>query len=323
MGLVSRFNQTEAMIRLAILLQSSYRGMSIEDIAKEFECSMRTAERMKATMFDLFPDKIEEVPTNERKKRWRFKKGSINFLVNFRKEDLVLLKKLKKLNLIDKKEVLKLDELISKINLLVSNKKVELDEPMLAYLMESEGYLLNNKTLNSKNSKYLELIRSALLSDKKLEILYGETSKKSKKIILNPYGIKISDRYFLVAYNKDIKGIRQFAFDKIFSLDVLEEKFIRNRDLYVNENNYKEQHLEKIILEFDKKEKEYVLDSLFHPEQKFNLLENGNILVSFYSEISSEICLELVKWRSSVKIHAPKILKEKYKSFLEEILNKI
>lgn len=55
---MSRLNKAEDLIRLAMLFQNSYRGLSIEDIAEEFEVERRSAERMKAVLFNLFPEKI-------------------------------------------------------------------------------------------------------------------------------------------------------------------------------------------------------------------------------------------------------------------------
>lgn len=58
---MSRLNKAEEIIELAILMQNSYLGLTIDEIAEKFECSRRSAERMKALLFEKFPDKIEEV----------------------------------------------------------------------------------------------------------------------------------------------------------------------------------------------------------------------------------------------------------------------
>mgnify|MGYP003325498539 CR=1 FL=1 len=56
----SRLRKTEEIIELAMMFQNSYCGLCIDDIQEHFECSRRSAERMKALLFDLFPEKIEE-----------------------------------------------------------------------------------------------------------------------------------------------------------------------------------------------------------------------------------------------------------------------
>ena len=49
-----------------MMFQNSYCGLCIDDIQEHFECSRRSAERMKALLFVIFTDKIEEVPNLKR-----------------------------------------------------------------------------------------------------------------------------------------------------------------------------------------------------------------------------------------------------------------
>ena len=93
----SRLRKAEEIIELAMMFQNSYCGLCIDDIREHFECSRRSAERMKTLLFDLFPEKIEEVPTNDKKKRWRFIKGTMNSLISFSESDFVNLEQLKEL----------------------------------------------------------------------------------------------------------------------------------------------------------------------------------------------------------------------------------
>ena len=58
---MSRLNKANEIIELAILMQNSYCGLTLDDIAHEFECSRRSAERMKAVLVEKFGNKIEEV----------------------------------------------------------------------------------------------------------------------------------------------------------------------------------------------------------------------------------------------------------------------
>lgn len=60
---MSRLNKADDIIELGLMLQSSRRGISIDDIAERFECSRHSAERMKTVLFEKFPEKVEEVPS--------------------------------------------------------------------------------------------------------------------------------------------------------------------------------------------------------------------------------------------------------------------
>ena len=110
----SRLRKAEEIIELAMMFQNSFRGLCISDIQEHFECSRRSAERMKTLLFDMFPEKIEEVESNDRKKRWRFVKGTMNSLITFNADDFANLEYLKGLSHDDTRRQ-ELDELISKI----------------------------------------------------------------------------------------------------------------------------------------------------------------------------------------------------------------
>ena len=120
---MSRLTKAEEIIELAMLFQNSYGGLTIDDIAEHFEYSRRSAERMKASLFDMFPDKIEEVPTGDKKKRWRFVKGAMNALITFTADDFASLEYLKGLSN-DESRQKELDELISKVKALTPQKNM-------------------------------------------------------------------------------------------------------------------------------------------------------------------------------------------------------
>ncbi|MBQ3640494.1 hypothetical protein II906_00955 [bacterium] len=114
---MSRLNKAEDIIKLAIMFQNSFKGLCISDIQEHFECSRRSAERMKTLLFEMFPNKIEVVTSNDKKKRWRFAKGTINFLITFTARDFAILEYLKSLS-DDENKKKEIDELILKIKAL-------------------------------------------------------------------------------------------------------------------------------------------------------------------------------------------------------------
>ena len=135
----SRLVKTEQIIELAMMFQNSFCGLCIDDIKDHFEISRRSAERMKALLFDLFSDKIEEVPTNDKKKRWRFAKGTMNSLITFSTDDFVNLDYLKGLSN-DENRQKQLDELIAKIKALTPQKNARALETDIEAILESEGF---------------------------------------------------------------------------------------------------------------------------------------------------------------------------------------
>lgn len=323
---MSRLNKTEEIIELAMMFQNSYCGLCIDDIKEHFECSRRSAERMKALLFDLFPEKIEEVQTNDKKKRWRFIKGTMNSLISFTADDFANLEYLKGLSN-DENRKKELDELIAKIKALTPQKNLQSLDTDVSAILESEGFAVRQYFGVKAEPLILEKLRNAMLAFKKVQFDYP-TDKGNRTITLNPYGVIIADKYYLVGFNEYVKDLRLYKIDKISGLEVLEEYFEKDEKFSLSEycNNsfgiYQEEPL-KIILEFDKSVEDDVLNYHFHPTQKMKQLENGNVQVKFIAGGTYAICQELFKWGGKVQIKKPIELKNYYKKYLSDVLNNI
>ena len=321
---MSRLNKTEEVIELAMMFQNSYCGLCIDDIKEHFECSRRSAERMKALLFDLFPEKIEEVQTSDKKKRWRFIKGTMNSLISFSADDFANFEYLKGLSTDENKQK-ELDELIAKIKALTPQKNLQTLDTDVSAILESEGFAIRQYSRVKADKQTLEKIRTALLSFKKIKFSYP-INDKTKEIILNSYGVIISDKYYLVGFNEYVSDLRLYKVDKIEQLEILEEYFDKDEKFSLAEycknsfSVYQEEPID-ITLEFDEVVADDVLNYHFHPTQKVKQLKNGNIQVKFKSGGTYAICQELFKWGTNVKIKRPSSFKAYYKKYLSDVLN--
>lgn len=321
---MSRLNKAEEIIELAIMFQNTYCGLTINDIAEHFECSRRSAERMKSLLFDLFPEKVEEVPTSDKKKRWRFVKGTMNALISFSADDFANLEYLKGLSTDDNKKK-QLDELVAKVKALTPQKNLRTLDTDVSAILESEGFAVRQYSRAKVDTKVLGQLRNAMLAFKKVRFDYP-INDEIKTITLNPYGLVIADKYYLVGFNKYVNTLRQYKVDKISNLIILDEYFEKDEKFsltaYCNNSFgvYQEAQL-NITLEFDREVAEDILNYHFHPTQKMKQLDNGNVQVKFTSGGTYAICQELFKWGCNVKIKKPIELKNYYKQYLSDVLN--
>lgn len=323
---MSRLTKAEQIIELAMMFQNSYCGLSINDIKEHFECSRRSAERMKALLFDLFPEKIEEVSTTDKTKRWRFIKGTANMLISFTANDFANLEYLKNLSN-DENRKKQLEELISKIKALTPQKNIQSLDTDISAIMESEGFALRQYSRAMINVEILEQLRTSMLAFKKIKFDYS-IDNEIKTITLNPYGLILSDKYYLVGFNDYVQNLRLYKVAKISNLSVLDEYFEKDEKFNLQEycNNsfgiYQEKPLH-IELEFDKAVSDDVINYHFHPTQTMKKLKNGNIKVTFTSGGTYAICQELFKWGCSVAIISPVELKTYYKAYLKDVLDNL
>lgn len=323
---MSRLNKADDIIELGLMFQSSSCGISIEDIARKFECSRRSAERMKTLLFEKFPEKVEEVPSNDRKKRWRFKKGTMNCLISFSPNDFANLEYLKNLSNNDNKKQ-ELDELIAKIKALTPQQNMTGLNNDISAILETEGFAVRQYFGANIEPEILELLRNSMLMFKKIKFNYT-IDKKAKEVTLNPYGIVISNKYYLVGFNEYKNALRTYKIEKIMDLEILDEYFDKDETFNLNDwcknsfGIYQEKALD-IVLEFNNCVKNDVLNYHFHPTQKMKELENGNVEVRFTSGGTYAICQELFKWGTNVKIKSPESFREYYKTYLSDVLENI
>ena len=323
--LMSRLNKADEIIELALLLQNSYQGLTIDEIADHFGRSRRSAERMKAVLAEKFFDKIEEVQNpSDRKKRWRFKKGSMNFLITFSEADFANIEILKGLldNENKKKEI---DELIEKIKALNPTKSHNAD---IEAILEAQGFAVKQYPREKIDNLILEKIQNAILAMKQLKITYTNNENITSKMIVYPYGVLISGKQYLVAYNEHYEKIWLHKISKISEIEVLDEYFDKDESFDLKKYAEKsfgvfQSEVLNVHLEFDERAKEDVMNYHFHPSQEMKELENGKVEVKFSASGSYEIITELLKWRDSIKIIAPVTLKEEYKNEIEKMYKKI
>ena len=304
-------------------MQNSYIGLTLDDIAREFECSRRSAERMKAVLVEKFGSKIEEVSNStDKKKRWRFKKGTMNWLINFTPADFANLEQCKKSFKSSAKQK-EIDELIEKIKALNPENisDVDIDEILSnqAYVIR-QGFRDNIKLLPLET---LQQINDSILCQKQIRINYYD-----QEYTLNPYGILYSDRAYLIAYNTKAKAIWTFRISKIKEITLTDNYFEKEDDFDLKEYCARsfgvfQGEIFDVLLQFNKEAVEDVKDYFFHPTQVGKLEKDGSYTLSLKASGEYEIITELLKWRDSVKILAPESLKEAYKNEIRKMYENI
>ena len=320
----SRLVKTEQIIELAMMFQNSFCGLCIDDIKEHFEISRRSAERMKALLFDLFSDKIEEVQSTDKKKRWRFIKGTMNALISFSANDFANLEYLKSLSN-DEERINSLNELVAKIKALTPQKNLRTLDTDIDAILETEGFAVRQHSKIKIEKSILENIRISMISFKKIKFDY-KISGEIKNITINPYGLIIADKYYLVGFNEYVNDLRQYRADKISNLEILDEYFDKDenfnlKDYMANSFGIYQEEPYDITLEFNNDVREDVLNYYFHPTQKVKENPDGTVTVKFKAGGSYAICQELFKWGCSVKIKQPLELREYYKTYLSDVLN--
>lgn len=318
--------QIDSIVEMAILLQSTYQGLTLDEIAEELGRPRRAIERMKAFFQKYYSDELEEVshPT-ERKKYWRLKPCSMG-LIKLTDEDIAKLESIKDLikNDIEKRQF---SRIIRKLVAINSNKTHKTD---IDVLLESQGYAVRQRVKENIEPEIFEKIYLAIKAGCKINMSYTLSNGEKYQVKMSPYGIKIGDFHYLIGLehykNPKVKTYKMSRINWIRVLDEedaeLDEKFNlqefckKSFGIYTSE-------LEDIEIKFSKEVKNDVINYEFHPTQIFEEQEDGSIILKFKASGYFEIITELLKWRDNIKVIAPKKLKEDYVQTIKDMYKNI
>lgn len=314
-----RYSRVSDILDLIIFMLSKLNGVSLKDIQERFNVSRRTAERMRDSVLAILPQ-VDEIPTDERCKRWGFTNYSLNELVSFSNEDIAFLENLKPV--CDKLSQTELEEILTKVKAL-KYSHTKMDETQIELLLRSEGYAVRQSRNYKVDLSVVSLIRQAIRENRKIKVEYNDRDR-----ILEPLGLIYGEKVHLIAREK-AKGNEEYNYilhklkNPCLTADSfapagfnLQEFSQKSFGVYFGEEY-------NVKLEFIPEAAEDVLNYNFHPTQKIKQQPDGSVIVTFKASGEKHIIWNLFKWGDAVKIIAPQVLKQKYKSYIDAVVNNL
>ena len=187
-------------------------------------------------------------------------------------------------------------------------------------ILQTEGYAIRQMPQYKIDTEVLNTIRTALQNSIKVTGIYHD-----KERLLEPLGIIYGEKIYLAAREK-AKGdeIYTYILHKFNDIKLTDETFDK---LGFDLNQYSKRsfgvyqgEILNVKLNFDNEVIDDVLSYNFHPTQKIKKETDGTITVQFKASGIKEIIWHIFKWGKHCKIIAPKKLKDKYRTYLQELL---
>lgn len=321
-----RYDKLQKILDLIFLMQAKSQGVSLADIQETYEVKRRTAERMRDLVERLLGDKLQEVPTNSRVKRWTLKGNPAAKFVSFSPEELAEIENVKKNYEVDKlqakADVIK--NVLHKIKTLTGKYKAKVDNE-LEILLEAESFAVRQRPFCKIDKEILGSIREAIMAFKQIKIVYEKSKEKTKTYKLHPYGVIYGETHNLVAFDPTDKEKKLFTLSKIKEISLLDEYFDVEEGFDLKkyaENSfaiYQEEPI-SVVLKFNSSVADEAKNFYFHPSQKIEENEDGTVTVKFKAAGSVAICWHLFRWGKDVQIIKPVSLRKQYKNLLKEAI---
>ena len=312
-----RYSRVSDILDLAIYMSSKVQGITISDIMKMYNVSRRTAERMRDSLTNIFPQ-IEEIETDDTQKHWGFVNYSISQLISFDPKEIVNLEQLQR-RTTNKELKSELSKTIEKIKSFNRKNKTTIENNIELY-MQTEGYAIRQMPQYKISTDSLITIRDAIQNSKIVEGKYH-----NKKRVLEPLGLIYGEKIYLIAREKakgkDIYNYLLHKFDNLTLIDKTFDKKDFNLQEY-SKQSFGVYHGEilDVKLSFSKELAPDALNYNFHPTQKIKQELDGTVTVQFKASGDKEIMWHVFRWGKGCKIIAPKKLQTQYKKYLQDCL---
>ncbi len=317
-----RYARADRMIQLALEMQAARGGLTLSDIEERFGVSRRTAIRMRDAVIAAFPQ-ADEVPSNDRAKRWRLDGANVRPLLGVTAEDLTALENaavlLDKANLTDQADAVR--GVASKVKASMAAELMRRIEPDLAALAEAEGMALHAGPKPAIPSSLFATLRTAIMSCRKVSFHYsGRISGRAEMRTVRPLGFLYGHRHYLVAQNDApaadgaASRPRFFSLPQISRLKLRGESFERDpafdlKSLVASSFGVFEEPAHDVVWKFTPESAAVARQFAFHPTQKNEVQEDGSLIVRFRAGGLLEMAWHLMTWGQHVEVLEPAALK--------------
>lgn len=312
-----RYSRVSDILDLAIFMSSKIQGVTISEICQRYNVSRRTAERMRDSLTNIFPQ-IDELETDDTQKHWGFINYSISNFITFTPKEVANIEQCQR-RTTNKEMKNELGKTVEKIKAFNKKNAMKVEEN-IELIMQTEGYAVRQMPQYKIGLDALTIIRQAVQHSKIVKGIYH-----GKKRTIAPLGMIYGDKIYLVAREKAKgDGIYNYLLHKFEKLELTDKTFDKGDfDLQKYTNlSFGVYHGEilNVKLLFDKDASQEASQYNFHPTQKGTWNEDGTYTVRFKASGNKEIIWHVFKWGTSCKILAPKKLKEEYKKELQDNL---
>jgi predicted DNA-binding transcriptional regulator YafY len=311
-----RYAPAERLLRLARHLAATRTGLTLDEMATELEVGRRTAERLRDSLTDIFPQ-MECWDDDERVRRWRLPGSALVGVIDVRAEAVAAIetsaRECEVRGETDRAALLR--ECSTTLRAMTRPGALRRAEPDITALMEAEGVAMRPGPRPILAAGVLTTLRRAILGVQPTVVRYvGRDTAEATTRILCPYGILYGGRGWLVAHVDGLPDMRLWRLDRIVSADLVDRRFKRREDFdmaaYAAQSFgvFQEEPID-VVLRFELEAADDAAGWVFHPSQSMEREPDGALTVRFRAGGVHEMCWHLFTWGEAVTVLAPASLR--------------
>lgn len=315
------FQKAADLLRLAEMASSRYSGVGLQEIADEFACDHRTAQRMTRALEDCFPN-VETLVDEARRKFWRLKGGDVQLMKaqGIRDSELAAIEIAIRRASHDgaTNEVAALKSLRDRLKAAMPRPHARRAEADAEAVLEAYGFASRPGPRVRADPLVLSTIAEALKGPLLVSITYaGGSGEAGRTRLLEPYGLLLGARRYLVAREQGGRGqIQHFRLDRITSARLEAQSFRRDPDFSLDDHAasafgsfHDAEEFAETIWRFSAAAAPVAREFTFHPRQELTENDDGSLTVRFAASGHLEMAWHLYAWGDQVEVLAPERLR--------------
>jgi predicted DNA-binding transcriptional regulator YafY len=325
----ARYLQLERLLELALLLQGSLAGCSIDDVVARFEVSRRTATRMLTAVRRALGDAHFEVGRDAHNhKTWRLTRPLVNGLFRLGAEDLAALDTAARLARREGERVLarEVDRVAAKLRSLSRPEWLLHVDPDVEALSEALGFAWRAGPRPRLDLDVLEQLRHAVLARRRVRVLHRkQPDSPARWQPADPLGFLYGNRHYLVAWSGRRRQAVLYRLSRIEKVELLDQGFDAPGEFSLETffrrsfGVFQEEPVD-VVWRFRAEAADEAAEHCFHPDQQSERLADGSLLVRFRAGGLQEMAWHLFSWGPAVEIVEPPALRALMLQMLNEAL---
>ena len=303
------------LLRLAEMAASRHSGVSLSEIAEEFDADHRTAQRMTKALEDVF-EGVEINTDEDRRRRWKLRDNHLLRLQGIRDSELAALEM--SIRRADREgasnEVRSLESLRDRLLATMPKPHARRAEADAEAVLEANGYASRPGPRVRTQPMILETIAQALKAPFVLTISYaGPKDNEPRERILEPYGLLLGTRRYVVAREQGRDGrFQHFRLDRIRAARLEGQSFRRDPDFDLAAHSarafgsyHAEAEYGDVVWRFSAAAAPVAREFQFHPHQELTDEADGSLTLRFRAGGWLEMAWHLYQWGDQVEVLTP------------------
>ncbi|MBW0157612.1 helix-turn-helix transcriptional regulator [Sedimentimonas flavescens] len=312
------YSKASDLIELAMMASARHAGVTLVEIMDRFNIEKRTAQRMTDALASVFPN-VELRVLPDRRHAWKLLAPidtplSLPPVETVEALDLAVREAQDAGRHHHARTLLRLRDSI--VSSLPANRARAAESDAEAVL-QSIANVARPGPRGRVAPDVAEAIYDALRGPYRLDIAYRPASGELRTRRIEPHGVLLGPRSYLVAHVAEDRDLRHFRMDRIVHATCTDEWFALDPEFQIERHaaeafgSYHDPgQIGPVVWSFSAKAAPAARNFVFHPDQIFEDQDDGGLIVRFTACGWLEMAWFLYQWGSDVEVLEPAGLRE-------------